>query len=85
MNPNEGLRRIRLLGSRIMWYGGAVGVALWLMALIPLAMAGRASAGLGEIVSFLGFPLFIGGIIRVFAWILEGFVLPVNPDRSETD
>jgi hypothetical protein len=85
VNPNEGVRRIKLLGSRIMWYGCAVGVALWLMALIPLAMAGRASVGLGELVFFLGFPLFAGGIIRVFAWIIEGFVLPGNPDRSETD
>lgn len=85
MNANEGLRRINLLGTRIMWYGSAVGIALWLMAAIPLAMGGRASVGLAELVVFLGFPLFVGGAIRVFAWILEGFVLPGSPDKSETD
>jgi hypothetical protein len=85
MNANEGLRRINLLGSRIMWYGGAIGFVLCLMAAITLSIARRGSMGLPELVVLLGFPLFVGGAIRLFAWMVEGFVLPDNPHRSETD
>lgn len=84
MNVQEGLRRINLLSSRIIWYGATVGFALWLIAEIPLALAGRGSVGLGELVPLLGLPVLVGGVVRVFAWILEGFVLPSSADKSDT-
>lgn len=83
MPAMEGVRRLDLVGRRIILYGGGAGLGLWLLLL--LATMGRVSLGLREGIVLVGFPLLFGGAVRVIAWIAEGFVLPPERNRSESD
>ena len=66
----EGVRRLRLLGNRIMLLSLA-GAAAWVLALLL-----HFHFGLLELVVLIGYPLFVGGVIWIFAWVLEGFLQP---------
>lgn len=68
----EGIRRFRLLGNRIMLLSLA-GAAAW-----ALAWFLHFHFGLAELVVLIGYPLFIGGVVWVFAWVLEGFLQPAQ-------
>lgn len=71
MNTAEGIRRIRLLGKRIMQFGTLAAVALWIVML-----AFHYSAGLAELFFLAWWPLCIGGGMWGIAWIVEGFLRP---------
>jgi hypothetical protein len=66
-NVAEGVRRIRSLGYWIMGLGG-VGATLWMAVAFS---SGR--WGLAELVVLVAAPLLLGAVVRVFAWVLEGF------------
>jgi len=83
MPAMEGLRRIDLVGRRVILYGGGCGLALSLLLL--LATRGRVALGLPELIILVGFPLLLGGLIRVIAWIAEGFVLPPGQNQSKSE
>jgi hypothetical protein len=83
MPAMEGLRRLDLVGRRIILYGGGGGLGLSLLLL--LATMGRVNLGLPELIILVGFPLLLGGVIRMIAWIAEGFLLPPGQNQSESD
>lgn len=67
----EGVQRIYLLARRITFFGFIAGAALWGFALLL-----RVWLGIAVLFLLLSFPLALGAILWVIAWIVEGFVLP---------
>ena len=74
----EGVQRIYLLARRVTFFGFIAGAALW-----GLAFLLRLWLGVGELFLLLSFPLALGAILWVIAWIVEGFVLPPNRSGGE--
>jgi hypothetical protein len=76
MNTVEGIRRIRLLGKRIMVFGTLIVLTYW--CLMIAFRSGELVAHWGDIIGVVIFyaiwPLFIGGFLWLIAWILEGFL-----------
>jgi hypothetical protein len=60
-----GIRRIKLLGLIVAVVGALIAFACWAGALphVPL-------------VPLISIPLFLGGVIYAFGWLIEGFVRP---------
>ncbi len=92
MEGNEGIRRLRLLGARIMLAGFTVAAALVIIWAIDTFALGRpmtVNAFLVVFIPWVGMFLVGGGAIRVVAWLLEGFLassrsvygLPEQPVR----
>lgn len=72
----EGARRVRQLGTCIAIFGSV------LMFLIWAAGVYQNKVGAGELVLMLAAPLALGGVIRIVAWLLEGFLLPAEEERK---
>ena len=69
MYTNEGLRRIHLLGKRIMLFGTLAVIALWLLAYVLMR-----GGSLLELLILATATLVCGGTLWVIAWIVEGFL-----------
>ena len=72
MYTNEGLRRIHLLGKRIMLFGTLAAVVFWLLETFVLR-DGRSIAPFELLILIIN-PLLLGGALWVIAWIVEGFL-----------
>ena len=66
MTHLTGVRRIKLLGLCVAIVGALMALALWMLSTVPYS----------NIVPMIGFPLFLGGVIYMFGWLVEGFVAP---------
>jgi hypothetical protein len=69
MYTNEGLRRIHLLGKRIMLFGTVAVIALWLLGYVV-----NRGGSLLELLMLATLTLLCGAILWIIAWIVEGFL-----------
>ena len=74
MYTNEGLRRIHLLGKRIMLFGTLAAVVFWLLETFVLRGPGNTSIAPFELLILMIYPLLLGGTLWVIAWVVEGFL-----------
>ena len=66
MTHLTGVRRIKLLGLCVAIVGALMALALWMLSTVPYS----------NIVPMISFPLFLGGVIYMFGWLVEEFVAP---------
>lgn len=72
----EGARRVRRLGTCIAIFGSVLMFLIWAAGVYQNKVGG------GELVLMLAAPLALGGVIRIVAWLLEGFLLPAEEERK---
>jgi hypothetical protein len=65
----EGVQRLRTIAHVLMLYGTMAGVAAWFLCTFLLR-----SLGILELLFLAGAPAVSGGILRLFAWVVEGFL-----------
>jgi hypothetical protein len=71
MNTAEGIRRIRVAGKCVMFFGPLTIVTLWFLSYEFGNMLGGL---LTQLFFFAMWPLCIGGAMWGIAWIVEGFL-----------
>ena len=72
----EGARRIQLVGKWIILIGCTLATLFWILALTNTS----APAAFAYFALMFVPPLFLGGIVWVVGWIIEGFQSP--PSRN---
>ena len=71
----EGAKRIKRFGKYVLAVGSLCGIVLWVIA----EATGKTKVGpFEQLVAFMFLPLFFGGVVWIFGWILEGFLKPAR-------
>jgi hypothetical protein len=69
MAASEGTKRIKTLGTRIAVFGGGAGLLLCIAVFSRVGVVQPLDVAIA-----VGFPVCLGIAIRVFGWLLEGFL-----------
>ena len=72
----EGVRRLRTIAHVLMLYGTLAGIAIWFLCTFLLR-----SLGIFELLFLAGAPAMSGGVLNLFAWVVEGFLTTDRPAR----
>jgi hypothetical protein len=77
MDVSRGIGRIYTLAKRVMLIGPLAGISIWLSLFLSTG-----SESIAQGLFLVAFPLAIGGVIWLIAWIVEGFA---SPEQSRVE